>query len=930
MIDGAGPFRILRSIIVPQSVAAIIAVSLFHFFFAWNDFFVPLLYLASKPELQPLSIAIQQYNALYAHPADAHPGVGADDDGRAGRRLPARPAGVHARRRRDRASRSERPLALDESEAIDWPVIPDVAWRRGIGVPCPDVGHPRVAPADDRRRRVGRRPDRRSRHGEHRAHVPRRRRALASRGRDSTAFEPVAADGFSLFVAGPDGVAARDRPLDPPAGGAAGAGAGTCRSAAGPITRSSRGRGRRSSPTPSASASSASSSRPVIARRPRASALPVGVFEWWVENPGPDPLTVGLLFTWADPLGEPGPAAPRRHVARGPPTAGRGRGPVRRRRRRSRRPALRGIAGDRRAWPRDGVDAHARERASMPSPTRSCGPTSRPMDGSTRRDGAAEPGPTARPTRRRGRGDGRPRARASGGRSGSPSRGTCRWSSSGRAAAGGSATRATGAATGTRAWDLARPRPRPRRRPGARRSRPGRRPILDDPEPPGLVQGGPVQRAVLPRRRRDVLGGTARSAARSRTATTSGRFALLECVDYPFYDTVDVDFYASFAMLELFPELELRGHPRPARDDPGRRPDDRHDRGVGRRRRPQGRRHASPTTSAGPTTTRSTAPTGTASRTSTAGRTSGPSSCSRSGATPWPPGRTAMPSSASVSPTVERRPAAASRRAIATATACPSTTASRPDLRHLADARAVGLRRVAVAGGARPRPRRWPSGSGDRRRPRALVGLVRAWPGRLRPTPVARRPLRLRRRRRPELGHDHGRPAGRPVVRRRDRSRRPRARATASRRRCGRSTRTNVCGSRAAGWARSTGCARRHRRRVERAVGRGLGRHDLRAGGVHDRPRARRRRAGRRPRARPRSPTSAACGSGRPRRTTRTATSGRRSTCGRWRSGRSRRRCGADDRADRGPQAGSDGSSDALDEAPDPPSASSSRSYEVA
>jgi non-lysosomal glucosylceramidase len=38
-----------------------------------------------------------------------------------------------------------------------------------------------------------------------------------------------------------------------------------------------------------------------------------------------------------------------------------------------------------------------------------------------------------------------------------------------------------------------------------------------------------------------------------------GRFALLECVDYPFYDTVDVDFYASFAILELFPSLELRG-----------------------------------------------------------------------------------------------------------------------------------------------------------------------------------------------------------------------------------------------------------------------------------------------------------------------------------------------------------------------------------
>jgi multiple sugar transport system permease protein len=66
MIDGASPFRVLRSVILPMSVPAIVAVSLFHFFFAWNDFFVPLLYLASSPDLQPLSIAIQQYNALYA------------------------------------------------------------------------------------------------------------------------------------------------------------------------------------------------------------------------------------------------------------------------------------------------------------------------------------------------------------------------------------------------------------------------------------------------------------------------------------------------------------------------------------------------------------------------------------------------------------------------------------------------------------------------------------------------------------------------------------------------------------------------------------------------------------------------------------------------------------------------------------------------
>jgi len=64
-IDGASPFRIFRSVIVPLSIPAITAVALFHFFYAWNDFFLPLLYLSGKPELQTLPVAIQQYNALY-------------------------------------------------------------------------------------------------------------------------------------------------------------------------------------------------------------------------------------------------------------------------------------------------------------------------------------------------------------------------------------------------------------------------------------------------------------------------------------------------------------------------------------------------------------------------------------------------------------------------------------------------------------------------------------------------------------------------------------------------------------------------------------------------------------------------------------------------------------------------------------------------
>ena len=66
MIDGAGPFRILRSVIVPQAIPAIVAVSLFHFFWAWNEYFLPLIYLQGKPELQPISVGLGRFNSVYS------------------------------------------------------------------------------------------------------------------------------------------------------------------------------------------------------------------------------------------------------------------------------------------------------------------------------------------------------------------------------------------------------------------------------------------------------------------------------------------------------------------------------------------------------------------------------------------------------------------------------------------------------------------------------------------------------------------------------------------------------------------------------------------------------------------------------------------------------------------------------------------------
>ncbi|HEX7039322.1 MAG TPA: carbohydrate ABC transporter permease [Trueperaceae bacterium] len=65
-IDGAGPLRVLTSVIVPQSYPVIIAVALFHIVFAWNDYFEPLLYTLGRPELQPISVGIQQFNFIYS------------------------------------------------------------------------------------------------------------------------------------------------------------------------------------------------------------------------------------------------------------------------------------------------------------------------------------------------------------------------------------------------------------------------------------------------------------------------------------------------------------------------------------------------------------------------------------------------------------------------------------------------------------------------------------------------------------------------------------------------------------------------------------------------------------------------------------------------------------------------------------------------
>ena len=65
-MDGASPFRTLLSVIIPQAWPVIIAVGIFHFVYSWNNFFEPLIYLSTQPDLQPLAVGLQRFNGIHS------------------------------------------------------------------------------------------------------------------------------------------------------------------------------------------------------------------------------------------------------------------------------------------------------------------------------------------------------------------------------------------------------------------------------------------------------------------------------------------------------------------------------------------------------------------------------------------------------------------------------------------------------------------------------------------------------------------------------------------------------------------------------------------------------------------------------------------------------------------------------------------------
>jgi non-lysosomal glucosylceramidase len=443
----------------------------------------------------------------------------------------------------------ERPIGAPGRLGPDAPRIPADAWRRGIGVPCPDVGHPRVqTPMIDDGEWAG---------------VPIGGLGTGSIGRTyrgdfarwhlevgSHAFRPSPVNGFTIHVGATGDDPARTtllsalRPADLPSSvGALAPGQGTYHALFPRAWQSFDA-------ADLGVALIGEQLSPVIAGDLDSSALPLGTYDWWIENRGTETRTVGILLTWEEPATRDGSAVPGgRHeavstkgasgvVLRAGPTAPTG---------------LRGTFA-----------IAARGEPGLTITTRTCldGPTLAAAQAEFAVDGRLAPvgsgadaaeggGPSAAVavTATLAPGERRsirfviawdlPMVEFGSGR---------RWWKR--------YTRAWGR-TGDRGWDLAE---HALERSDAWRAAIERwqAPVLDDPERPAwyraalfnelyfLVDGGAFWEA-------GEVGGP------EPAPEDVGRFALIECIDYPYYDTVDVDFYASFAILELFPELEGRG-----------------------------------------------------------------------------------------------------------------------------------------------------------------------------------------------------------------------------------------------------------------------------------------------------------------------------------------------------------------------------------
>ena len=64
-VDGCGELRILATVVLRLAKPAIAAVALFSFLYAFNDFFLPLLYVGENPDRWVVSIGLSQFRTLH-------------------------------------------------------------------------------------------------------------------------------------------------------------------------------------------------------------------------------------------------------------------------------------------------------------------------------------------------------------------------------------------------------------------------------------------------------------------------------------------------------------------------------------------------------------------------------------------------------------------------------------------------------------------------------------------------------------------------------------------------------------------------------------------------------------------------------------------------------------------------------------------------
>jgi len=64
-MDGASPLQTLWHILIPQAMPVIVTVAIFHFLYAWNDFYEPLIFLHSRHNWT-MAVGLQTFNALYS------------------------------------------------------------------------------------------------------------------------------------------------------------------------------------------------------------------------------------------------------------------------------------------------------------------------------------------------------------------------------------------------------------------------------------------------------------------------------------------------------------------------------------------------------------------------------------------------------------------------------------------------------------------------------------------------------------------------------------------------------------------------------------------------------------------------------------------------------------------------------------------------